>query len=331
MNAQGFFLLALEGGGTRSQAAILDFEGHCLQISDSADVNTNFTSHQAAEQAVLAAVSGVIQQASIPGGSITHFASALVGPRFGPELLGSILPQASYHYYGERQVVFARAGIYRPHGVAVVAATGATAWGVRRDDGRQAAFGGWGSLLGDEGSAYAAGLLGLRMAVRAYEGREPAPTRLVERICQHLGLTRETFHSGLVRLAYQKPLSRAEIASLAGVVTRLAAEGDAPALRIVAKVSGDLAALALHAARQLFNGEESFDVAASGGLLNAGEMILGPLRAGLAQEFPNARLVVGNEAPAVALGQLALYDISVSNGKRKKAKDNSQTQEGEEC
>jgi len=310
LNAQGNFLLALEGGGTRSQAAILDFEGHCVQISDSADVNTNFTSHQAAEQAVLAAVSGALQQAGIPGSSITHFASALVGPHFGPELLGKLLPHASYHYYGEGRVVFARAGIYRPHGVAVVAATGATSWGVRRDDGRQAAFGGWGSLLGDEGSAYAAGLLGLRTAVRAFEGREPAPTQLVERICQYLGLTRETFSSGLVRLAYQKPLSRAEIAALASVVTHLAAEGDEPALRIVAKVSGDLATLALHAARQLFRAEESFDVAAAGGLLNAGEMILNPLRAGLAREFPHARLVVGTEEPAVALGRLAITDLS---------------------
>jgi N-acetylglucosamine kinase-like BadF-type ATPase len=314
LDAQGIFLLALEGGGTRSQAAILDFEGHCLQISDSADVNTNFTSHQAAEQAVLTAVSEALQQAGISGGSITHFASALVGPRFGPELLGSILPHTSYHYYGEGQVVFARAGFYRPHGVAVVAATGATAWGVRRDDGRRVAFGGWGSLLGDEGSAYAAGLLGLRTAVRAFEGREPAPTQLVEGICQHLGLTRETFHSGLVRLAYQKPLSRAEIASLASVVTCLAAEGDVPASRIVAKVSGDLAALALHAARQLFSGEESFDVAAAGGLLKAGEMILGPLRVGLAREFPQARLVIGEEAPAVALGKLALHDLLRSPG-----------------
>jgi len=308
LNAQENFLLALEGGGTRSQAAILDFEGRSLQISESADVNTNFTSHQAAEQAVLSAVSGALQQAGISGNCITHFASALVGPRFGPELLGKILPHASYYYYGERDVVFARAGIYRPHGVAVVAATGATSWGVRCDDGRQVALGGWGSLLGDEGSAYAAGLLGLRTAVRAFEGREAAPTRLVERICQHLGLTMETFHYGLVRLAYQKPLSRAEIAGLACVVTRLAGEGDALALRIVAKVSNDLAALALHAARRLFSPEERFEVAAAGGLLNAGEMILNPLRAGLAQEFPQARVVVGTQAPAVALGRLALYD-----------------------
>ncbi len=309
MDSPASYLLALEGGGSHSQAAILDFAGRIVKMCESADVNTNFTTFQAAQDAVLSAVSGALQQAGISGEPITHFASALVGPRFGPELLGALLPHARYHYYGERDVVFARAGLYRPHGAAVVAATGATAWAVRRDDGRQVACGGWGSLLGDEGSAYAAGLLGLRTAVRAFEGRETSPTRLVEVICRHLGLSLQTFQPELIRLAYQKPLSRAEIAGLAAVVTRLAAEGDVPAARIAAKVAGDLAKLALHAARRLFTPQESFDLVAAGGLLNAGELILGPLRSGLAQEFPQARLVVGNEAPAVALGRLAINDI----------------------
>ncbi len=313
MEPQTNFLLALEGGGTRSQAAILDSGGRLVQLSDSADVNTNFTTLQAAREAVLAAVSGALQSAALPGERITHFVSALVGPRFGPELLGRLIPNASYRYYGEMQVVFARAGLYRPHGVALVAATGATSWGVRSDDGRQDFFGGWGSLLGDEGSAYAAGLLGLRLAVRAYEGREASPSRLVEAVCGHFGLDPGKFRTELVRLAYQKPLSRAEIAGLASVITRLAEEGDPLAERVTYKVAADLAALALHTARQLFRADEAFDLAAAGGLLNAGDLILGPLRQGLRHEFPLARLIIGNEAPAVALGKLALYDIESAN------------------
>ncbi len=303
------YLLALEGGGTRSQSAILDSSGHLLQLGESADVNTNFTTLQAAREAVLAAVSGVLSSAGLPGARITHFVSALVGPHFGPELLGELVPNAAYRYYREMQVVFARAGLYRPHGIALVAATGATAWGVRRDDNRQVFHGGWGSLLGDEGSAYAAGLLGLRLAARAYEGREPAPSRLVEAACQHFGLELQDFRTQLVHLAYQKPLSRAEIAGFASAVTRLAAENDPLALRVTGKVASDLAALALHSARQLFRSNEAFDLAAAGGLLNAGELVLGPLRQGLAHEFPLARLTIGMEAPAVALARLALYDI----------------------
>ena len=112
------------------------------------------------------------------GSAIVALALVGVSARFGVELLGEILPHARYHYYEEQTVVFARAGLYRPHGVAVVAGTGATAWAVRADDGRECVYGGWGSLLGDEGSGYALGLAGLRAAIRVFEGRAEASSRL---------------------------------------------------------------------------------------------------------------------------------------------------------
>ena len=108
-----------------------------------------------------------------------------MGPRFGAETFGEVCPRATYRYYSEKDVVFARAGIYRPHGVGVVAATGATAFGMRADDGREVMMGGWGSLLGDEGSAFAMGLMALRCAVRVFEGRDWTTTRLTEAICRH--------------------------------------------------------------------------------------------------------------------------------------------------
>jgi len=54
---------------------------------------------------------------------------------------------------------------------------------------------------------------------------------------------------------------------------------------------------------------EALDVVLAGGLLNAGELMLGPVRQRLLAEFPQARPRVGDEAPAVALGRLALYDL----------------------
>ena len=233
--------------------------------------------------------------------------TALVGASFGPETFGALCPAAAYRRFGELQVVFARAGHYRPHGVALVAGTGATAWAVRADDGREAMLGGWGALLGDEGSAYALGLLGLRAAVRAFEQRAPAPTALVEAICTHFHLSQAHFRDELIALAYSPPLSRAEIANLAVLVTRLAGQHDPLALRLTGKVAGDLASLALAAARRLFSPGEAFDVVLAGGLANAGDLILGPVRQRLADEFPQASFQLGQAAPAVALGRLALH------------------------
>jgi N-acetylglucosamine kinase-like BadF-type ATPase len=300
------YILALEGGGTRSQAALLTRDGEVLQSGEAGDVNTNFTSLEQARQAVLSAASSVLNGAGVNGAEIDLFVSALVGPRFGAEVFGDLCPHARFLYFTERDVVFARATIYHPHGIGLVAATGATAFGIRADDGRQVFCGGWGSLLGDEGSAYAIGLMGLRTAARAFEGREPGPTRLVEALRSHFGLREETFRQDLVHLAYQKPLSRAEIAGLAVVITRLAQQEDSAALRICAKAAGDLAELGLHAARQLFQPEEVFQVVTAGGMTTAGELLLGSFQQGLAREFPRAELHIGTEPPAAALGRLAL-------------------------
>jgi N-acetylglucosamine kinase-like BadF-type ATPase len=114
----------------------------------------------------------------------------------------------------------------------------------------------------------------------------------------------------MVQRAYHPVLTRAEIAALAPLATRLAADGDAIAARLVAKTAADLSGLALHAARRLFAADEKFDLVAAGGLINAGEMILGPLRAAFAREFPRVELRVGSEDPAIAVAKLARFDMT---------------------
>ena len=73
-------------------------------------------------------------------------------------------------------------------GILLIAGTGSIAWG-RAEDGRLERCGGWGALLGDEGSGYALGLGALRSTVRGADGREPA-ARLHGAVLAELGLER---------------------------------------------------------------------------------------------------------------------------------------------
>ncbi len=223
---------------------------------------------------------------------------------FFPEFKSSIIQNGMWFSH--------ELGSTLPHGVAVVSATGATAWAVRQDDRREEVFGGWGALLGDEGSAYSVGLLGLRLATRAWEGRLDCRTRLPEELCDYFQINPESFRDELVRLVYGRPLSRRDIAGLAPLVTGLAGEDDQAATRIITKVSSDLASLALHAARSLFTPQESFDLAAGGGLLNAGEMMIKPLREKLRLEFPSAGFHLAQQDPAEALGRLAIRRFTMA-------------------
>src|SRR6185437_6227673 len=72
-------------------------------------------------------------------------------------------------------------------GVALIAGTGSIAVG-RNAAGVAARVGGWGHLLGEEGSGYAIGSAALNAAVRAADGRGE-PTSLLQRILATWGLS----------------------------------------------------------------------------------------------------------------------------------------------
>jgi N-acetylglucosamine kinase-like BadF-type ATPase len=145
-------------------------------------------------------------------------------------------------------------------GVAVVAGTGSMAY-ARGADGRTARAGGWGPLLGDEGSGYAIALAGLRAAARAADGRAAA-TPLTDRLLAACGLTRP---EELVGVVYRGG-DRATLAALAPVVLDAADSGDAVAGEIATSAAAELAAAAAAAARSLGLGAR-FPVALAGGLL----------------------------------------------------------------
>src|SRR3990170_4800210 len=65
-------------------------------------------------------------------------------------------------------------------GIALVAGTGSSVFGLA-PDGREVLVGGWGHLLGDEGSGYDIAVRALRAVTRAADGRGPA-TALTDEI-----------------------------------------------------------------------------------------------------------------------------------------------------
>jgi N-acetylmuramic acid 6-phosphate etherase len=152
------------------------------------------------------------------------------------------------------------AGTPQGWGLVLIAGTGSIAFG-QTSVGRRARAGGWGYLLGDEGSAYALVTSALRAVARDADGRGPA-TALTERFLERLGLSRP---QELVAAVYRGGLDRAHLAALAPLVVE-AADGDAVAADIVAEGARELARAGAAVARQLGWGGRA-PVALAGGLL----------------------------------------------------------------
>jgi N-acetylglucosamine kinase-like BadF-type ATPase len=155
------------------------------------------------------------------------------------------------------------AGTPEGWGLGLVAGTGSIAVG-RTADGRMARAGGWGYLLGDEGSGYALVTAAMRAVARSADGRGPT-TRLTERFLTRLGLRQPP---ELVSAVYGGSWDRAALASLAPLVTALAAE-DEVASAIVDEAARELAETAAAVVHQFGWGTVRVPLALAGGLLLA--------------------------------------------------------------
>jgi N-acetylmuramic acid 6-phosphate etherase len=147
-------------------------------------------------------------------------------------------------------------------GVAVVAGTGSMAF-AQDPDGRTARAGGWGYLLGDEGSGYALAIDALRAIAQAADRRQPS-TDLTQRLLAHLGLARP---EELIGVVYRGGLDRAGLAALAPLVLEAAADGDPLADGIVSYGAAQLAVAVAGAACQLNLQHAPLPLALGGGVL----------------------------------------------------------------
>lgn len=176
-------------------------------------------------------------------------------------------------------------------GILVESGAGSVALG-RSERGRVARVGGWGSLLGDEGSGYAVGLAGLRRVLKTVDGRAP-DTRLREALMGALGLADPP---ELVVWAHDA--TKGDIAGLVPVVAAAARAGDAAAGEILVRAVEDLEGHVLTLLQTLGPWRARPGVALAGGLLDPG----GPLRRGMEAALERHRIALVDRRLEPALG-----------------------------
>ena len=145
--------------------------------------------------------------------------------------------------------------------ITLVVGTGSIAYGVNANNERMRA-GGWGYLLGDEGSGFAIGLAGLQAVCRAHDQTSPE-TELESAMLTQLGLVSAT---QLVAFVYQLPLPRVEIAKLAEVVIKVS-ERDSVAAQIMDSAVDSMATLIGVVVKRLRLEPREFSLALSGGIV----------------------------------------------------------------
>lgn len=131
-------------------------------------------------------------------------------------------------------------------GVAVIGGTGSAAWG-RNEAGKEARAGGWGYLLGDEGSGYWLGREAVRHSLRRMnQGFEP--DELTTALLESCAVDHP---NKLIALFHSADTGRRFWAQRARLVVEAAERGHATSLAFLVQAGSDLADLAVETLRQL--------------------------------------------------------------------------------
>jgi glucosamine kinase len=286
------YVMGVDGGATKTLAAVLDLQERTLHLGHAGSSNPDSVGAHAATESLLKATDEAIGRAGIERGRLDAAVLAIAGTD----------TDAVAHHVRERRPAtwvvvndvvgaWATATDARP-GVGAISGTGSNVFGVG-PGGRAWRAGGWGHVLGDEGSGYWLAVQSIKAALGDRDRSGPQ-TRLSEAAVDFFDVASV---EALVALVYSpKPPTKGEIAAFAVETARVAHAGDEVARALYARAAAELGRQ-IEAVIEQTGLVGEFPVGLIGSAFKAGELFVAPLTAEVKRVAPRASVAVVEMAP----------------------------------
>ena len=264
------WFMGVDGGGSTLRVVLTDSQLKIRVEYSAGTANPRLIGYSAAREVIQAAIHETCRRAGLQIEQITAVGIGVAGASVEHsriwlyETLQPIMAGAHLALSSDFEIALIGA-LGRREGILILAGTGSAAYG-RTADGRSARIGGWGYLLGDEGSGYWIGLQALKLLTQQADQRgwEFKPESLSGRIVQVVNVASA---SELLQWVYgaPEPPVRAT-AALAPLVMEAAEAGDGDAVQILQSAAQALCQMVYDLQSKLQAPELA--VAWSGGLLS---------------------------------------------------------------
>lgn len=264
-NKEKKWFIGIDGGGTKTRAAICDETGHVLAVVEGGASNPLSRPWSEVEHTLGACISSVCEQGRVCPADVDGLYIGLGGadrPR-----VKAMIETAFADSWQERlsidndAVAALYAGTWGSPGIVLISGTGSIAYAVTKQ-GTRHRVGGWGYLVGDEGSGFDLGRKAAIAVLRAHDGRGQE-TLLTDLFLAHYGVERP---DELISLLYESSNPRMDLAQTSALVERAAVLGDPIATELIRQAADALIELARTC---LAKGNEPLPVVLAGGLLTA--------------------------------------------------------------
>jgi glucosamine kinase len=279
------YFVALDGGGTKTQCWIAD-KDKVLGRASTGSVKLMVVDEATATARLQEVVRAAAAEAGVALSDVTRTCFGLAGSssetvRLWAEQTLRGIVSGGLLLCGDEEIAF-EAAFRGGAGVLVIAGTGSNVMG-RCVDGTSASAGGWGPMLGDEGSGNWIGVEAIKAALRAQD--RGVETCMLKDIEGHWDL-----HSLGELVAHANRRTRVEFAELTMVVASCADGGDALAASVLERAGQELAQqVSLVASKMRHAGcsaTEALHVAFTGGVLEKIPRVLRSMEETLRASMP---------------------------------------------
>ena len=300
-------VLGIDAGGTKTVCQLADEHGEVLAEARRGGANLQAAGELEVEKTLHDVMEEALGDSDIRPAAICLGIAGVDRPddaRVMEQIMRRIGYKARVLIVNDALVAL-EAGAPGQPGVVLVAGTGSIAYG-RNARNQSARAGGWGYVLGDEGSGYWIGRAALRGVLREADRRGPK-TQLTGLLLHYYGVSRA---QDLIVQVYQGALRPAAIASLAQCVQGAFNNGDEVAIGILRNAADQLESSAVSVARRLELVGSEFPIVLAGGIFRAVPWLEEELRRRLPLAAPRAVPRLLTEEPASGAVRLALAELS---------------------
>lgn len=301
------YFITVDGGGTKIVSILYDKDYNMVSYGIDGAINPNFTPFEEVRQAMWRCIRKCMDNHK---SKIKRLYISMPGPKkLFIDLLEEITQIEEVVCLSEGRMGVL-AGLFNPRGILALAGTGS---GIFYIDGSiELHVGGWGAILGDEGSAYYIGREGLIGAIKSYEKR--GPKSMLESLIVEKWKLESMWD--ITTLVYRSNDYRNIIASMAPLVTRAASMGDEVAKDVLVNAGKELAELTLSLIKKI--GEDTtIPITIAGGAWKGCRLTFDSFCTSIKSIFPNMDIRIPIFQPVV--GGI-IYEILRNEGQVREAR-----------
>lgn len=305
------YVVGVDGGGTKTDVVLLDRSGNVVGKERGGGSNYQVAGGKRLKEEILGCFSKLLTTTNVAANKIGHVFLGLAGAGRESDQKEILALFNDTEYAGKISVdsdaIVALAGAFgTAPGIIIISGTGSICFG-KNSEGKVVRSGGWGYLLGDEGSGYFIGREAIIAALKDFDGRGEK-TLLRSDLERHFKL--DTIDQ-IIPSVYQNKIDRATIADVAPIVFEQANRGDVIAEEIIRQAGRELGTLAKAVAQRLNFANEELKVALIGSIFKQKDMLLNEISKELYEISWNIEISEPMFDPDCGAALLALQKLSV--------------------